>query len=639
MSLQVNLSSPAIRTAYEKVLDGVKDYLVLSYKKLSNDLDVTANEKGSLDDLAEEFSDGKIQYALARVVDPNTKLPKFVLINWCGEGVPENRKGLFASHSAAVADYFKVYHVSIQARSDDDIAPALILRKVTDSSGSKYGVASSRASEPIAPVGTSHKPVGTPDIRGMQAKAPKDSIAPVGTAYTPARDELQLLREGKLKNSDAPPIAPRPMPSASKVPPPRTTPAPPPSQAVPPRPSAAAPTPVEAPPKPADDDRIRPVGTAYTPVSLPRPGKLSSDRTKLFSQPSETSTPAPIRRTTPGKLTWSQRQEMARKQQEEAEQAAADADIIHTPASSSRSNEAAKVVPPPPPAPPSEPAHSVDEVVSKMQGTSLGETGGNTTSKASQGVRATVLYDYEAEEDNELTLREGDILTQVDQVDEGWWSATGPDGSVGLFPANYVELLENAATEAAAVPKAPSPPAPVPPPAAPTPAGEDVPPPPPPPPAPPAPATAEADDDTPPPPPPPPPAPPAPPAPTEAADDSAPPPPPPPPPAPPAPPAQEEVPPPPPAPPAPAPVPTPAGEEVPPPPPPPPPPATAATAAATAPHAIALYDYEIDEDNEIELVEGDRIVDIEFASDDWWSGRNERTGATGLFPAVCIAYD
>ena len=195
MSLQVNLSSPAIRTAYEKVLDGVIDYVVLSYKKLSNDLDVTAAAKGSLDDLVEEFSDGKVQYALARVSDPNTHLPKFVLINWCGEGVPENRKGLFPPHSATVADYFKVYHVSIQARTEDDILPDAILRKVMDSSGSKYGTASSRAPEPIAPVGTTHKPVGTPDIRGMQAKAPKshDTPGPVGTNYTPAREELKQL--------------------------------------------------------------------------------------------------------------------------------------------------------------------------------------------------------------------------------------------------------------------------------------------------------------------------------------------------------------------------------------------------------------------------------------------------------------
>lgn len=92
MSLGVNLSSPAISQAYKQVLDGERDYLVLTYEKNSNDLRVQVCEKGDLDYLQEEFSDGRIQYAYARVKDPNTQLPKFVLINWCGEGVPENKK-------------------------------------------------------------------------------------------------------------------------------------------------------------------------------------------------------------------------------------------------------------------------------------------------------------------------------------------------------------------------------------------------------------------------------------------------------------------------------------------------------------------------------------------------------------------
>ena len=130
MSLGVNLSSPDIRTGYDAVLDGKKDYMVLTYEKASNDLRVQVLEKGDLDYLSEEFSDGRIQYAFARVIDPNSKLPKFVLINWCGEGVPENRKGLFASHSTAVAQFLKGYHVSIQARSEGDIDPALIMKRV-----------------------------------------------------------------------------------------------------------------------------------------------------------------------------------------------------------------------------------------------------------------------------------------------------------------------------------------------------------------------------------------------------------------------------------------------------------------------------------------------------------------------------
>lgn len=40
--------------------------------------------EGELDDLFEEFSDGRIQFAFVRVKDPNTSLPKFVLLAWVG---------------------------------------------------------------------------------------------------------------------------------------------------------------------------------------------------------------------------------------------------------------------------------------------------------------------------------------------------------------------------------------------------------------------------------------------------------------------------------------------------------------------------------------------------------------------------
>lgn len=64
--------------------------------------------EGELVDLIDEFSDGRIQFAFVKVNDPNTTLPKYVLIAWCGEGVPERTKGYFTSHLAAVA---KVLHV------------------------------------------------------------------------------------------------------------------------------------------------------------------------------------------------------------------------------------------------------------------------------------------------------------------------------------------------------------------------------------------------------------------------------------------------------------------------------------------------------------------------------------------------
>jgi drebrin-like protein len=59
--------------------------------------------------LIEELSDGRIQFAFVKVKDPNTTLPKNVLVAWCGEGVPERTKGYFTTHLATVA---KLLHVS-----------------------------------------------------------------------------------------------------------------------------------------------------------------------------------------------------------------------------------------------------------------------------------------------------------------------------------------------------------------------------------------------------------------------------------------------------------------------------------------------------------------------------------------------
>lgn len=41
--------------------------------------------------------------------------------------------------------------------------------------------------------------------------------------------------------------------------------------------------------------------------------------------------------------------------------------------------------------------------------------------------------------------------------------------------------------------------------------------------------------------------------------------------------------------------------------------------------------YEATEDNELSFVEGDRITEIEAASDDWWQGKDQH-GNVGLFP-------
>lgn len=58
------------------------------------------------------------------------------------------------------------------------------------------------------------------------------------------------------------------------------------------------------------------------------------------------------------------------------------------------------------------------------------------------GLRAQALYDYQAADDTEISFDPGDIITHIDQIDAGWWQGLGPDGNFGLFPANYVQLLD-----------------------------------------------------------------------------------------------------------------------------------------------------------------------------------------------------
>lgn len=71
------------------------------------------------------------------------------------------------------------------------------------------------------------------------------------------------------------------------------------------------------------------------------------------------------------------------------------------------------------------------------------------------GKQAVVQYDYEKAEDNEIDLAEGEKITNIDMVDDDWWMGTNSQGESGLFPSNYVELVEDDAAPAAARPPPP----------------------------------------------------------------------------------------------------------------------------------------------------------------------------------------
>lgn len=158
-SLNLSINGPSIKSSYQGVINAppppsgssstygqwalfyVQAPLANAFQDSGSKesiLKVQSTGSGELEELIEDFSEGRIQFAFLKIKDPNTGLPKYALIAWCGGGVPERTKGYFTSHLNAVSKVLHGYHVQITARSETDLEPANILQKVSDASGAKY---------------------------------------------------------------------------------------------------------------------------------------------------------------------------------------------------------------------------------------------------------------------------------------------------------------------------------------------------------------------------------------------------------------------------------------------------------------------------------------------------------------------
>lgn len=62
---------------------------------------------------------------------------------------------------------------------------------------------------------------------------------------------------------------------------------------------------------------------------------------------------------------------------------------------------------------------------------------------SSSGKHALILFDYKRAEDNELELREGEQVYDIDFVHEDWWMGQSASGETGLFPSKYVKVVDD----------------------------------------------------------------------------------------------------------------------------------------------------------------------------------------------------
>ncbi|EHH17350.1 hypothetical protein EGK_13740 [Macaca mulatta] len=400
MAANLSRNGPALQEAYVRVVTekSPTDWALFTYEGNSNDIRVAGTGEGGLEEMVEELNSGKVMYAFCRVKDPNSGLPKFVLINWTGEGVNDVRKGACASHVSTMANFLKGAHVTINARAEEDVEPECIMEKVAKASGANYSF---------------HKESGRFQDAGPQA--------PVGSVYQKTNAVSEIKRVGKDSF----------WAKAEKE---------------------------EENRRLEEKRRAEEAQRQLEQERRERELREAARREQRYQEQRGEASPQ--------SRTWEeQQQEVVSRNRDEQESAMHPREIFKQ---KERAMSTTSVSSPQPDLPGEEPAPSTPpcllqaEEEAVYEGPPEQETfyeepplvqqqGAGSEhidyhiqgqGLSGQGLCARALYDYQAADDTEISFDPENLITGIEVIDEGWWRGYGPDGHFGMFPANYVELIE-----------------------------------------------------------------------------------------------------------------------------------------------------------------------------------------------------
>jgi len=481
MSVDLGKNSSAMKEACKEVVNDKTetDWALFGYEGQTNVLKLESTGDGGLDELIEDFNPGKIQYAFLKVEDPKTSLPKFVLINWQGETAPGNRRGICAMHLHDVEKFMSGHHVTISVRNEDELDLDIILEKVSKVSASAYNfrVKPQGMEHSPAPVGTAHKKINPmaelPDMNTREKFWQQDQEAEKGRILAErerreseqkiseqkriAREEqerqqrdeaikekerkISVLREQEASTQGAGDLDRQRWEEQRRL--------------------------------DAEDEEERRNRSQVMSMNRNKEAQellagRGSQAKKVFQRNSsqgqmnfvpqfkKSNEPKPsvVSKTftpEPASQVFTNKQEISQNSVKEA------SEINPTkPNQIEKEETVTNDIAPPPPAFDSSPVQNQasEEVHHASPAKIEKEDGINDGSEKNEGVMesptmdsygtcAVALYDYQAADETEISFDPGQIISHIDQIDPGWWQGLGPDGNYGLFPANYVEIIDN----------------------------------------------------------------------------------------------------------------------------------------------------------------------------------------------------
>ncbi|XP_069140467.1 drebrin-like protein A [Argopecten irradians] len=581
MALDMRKNQDALIKAYRAVVDekSETDWLIFGYEGQSSTLKLIGKGDGGIEEMVDDLNGSKIMYAYCKVMDPNTSLPKYVLINWQGEAAPESMKFKCTSHVRDITSFLKPVHVTVQARNEDDVDENIILDKVSKASGANYSIHDEKPKKPVkdGPVGSVYKRVNIANEintksrdefwaeaekeeqrriaeerkknlserhretlerkerekqeaekreaqvrermksiteqrkmerrlsqqdsesekqqwekeqenaykeeteRGKRSDLARKERAAEATKLTSnsAANARALFRRKESESMDEPPSpirrGPPPPPKKLRQPtflnqnqqqqepkqpislptenttdkvlsqvrepsPPRREPSPPPREPSPP-PREPSPPPREPSPEPQQPVMREPSPPPQQPVmrepspppqqpvmrepSPPPQQPVMREPSPPPQQPvMQEPSPSPSPQATQLPRGRNLLAEGLPRRQDSDDEEEKDDDWDDN-------EESAPVVPS---------VHAIQPQFEEGEIEAYQEEIGQQE-QAGQGQCARALYDYQASDETEITFDPDDIITNVDQIDPGWWMGTDPSGKHGMFPANYVELI------------------------------------------------------------------------------------------------------------------------------------------------------------------------------------------------------